>query len=177
MFSFPSFKAWRNAFVLFIPAYGAATVIFIFAFWLLFLTFCILLPWYGNPFLFFLGMGLIMLFVGSIWYLLINFLYSRFLRLLWDRPPSWLKSPQSPKQNLVHLGVAIAATFPIAVVYVVYLLWIGSFEALIESFTQTDVKSIPAPDVMLKLSWLWLIAAAYIYQWKYLIDNRRSKKY
>ena len=52
MFRFPNFKAWRNALLLFIPTYGAATVVFLFAFWLFFLTFCILLPWYDTPFLF-----------------------------------------------------------------------------------------------------------------------------
>ena len=176
MYSFPSFKAWRNALLLFIPAYGAVSVIFFFAFWLIFLTFCVLIPWYDPVFLFFLGMALIALLIGSIWYLLVSFLYSRFLPLLWDKPPSWLKSPQSFKQNLAHLGVAIAATFPIAVVYVVYLLWVGGFEALIDSFTEPDIKHIPAPDVMLKLSWLWIIAAAYVYNWKYLLSNKQKRK-
>ena len=176
MFSFPTFKAWRNALLLFIPAYGAATVVFIFLFWLIFLTFCVLIPWYEPVFLFFLGMALTTLLIGSLWYLLINFLYSRFLRLLWEKPPLWLKSPQSFKQNIAHLGVAIAATFPIAAVYVIYLLWVGGFEALIDSYTEPNIKSIPAPDVMLKLSWLWIIAAAYIYQWKYQLTNRKNSK-
>lgn len=172
MFGIPSFKAWRNALLLFIPAYGAATVVFLFAFWLFLLTFCILLPWYDTALLFFLGVALIALVVGSIWYLLVNFLYSLVLRLLWDKPPSRLKSPQSFKQNLAHLGVAIAATFPIAAIYVIHLLWLGQVEAL----TRVDYKSIYAPDLMLKLSWLWIIAAAYVYQWKYLIDKRKNKK-
>ena len=179
MIGFPSFRAWRNALVLFIPAYGACTVVFIFLFWLIFLTFCVLLPWYDPVFLFFLGIALVTLLIGTIWYLSVNFLYSRFLRLLWDKPPSWLKSPQSLKQNLSHLGVAIAAAFPIAAIYVIHLLWIGGFEALIHSFTEPNIKyikSIPASDLMLKLSWLWIIAAAYVYQWKYRIDNRKSKK-
>jgi hypothetical protein len=79
-------------------------------------------------------MASIALMVASIWYLLINFLYSLLLRLLWDKPPSWLKSPQSLKQNLIHLGIALAANFPIATVYVIHLLWIGGFEALIDSY-------------------------------------------
>ncbi|MEL6580521.1 MAG: hypothetical protein AAFQ14_12270, partial [Cyanobacteria bacterium J06621_12] len=116
---------------MFIPAYGAATVVFIFAFWMFFLTFCILLPWYDAAFLLFLGMGLLFLFAGSIWYLSVNLFYSVFLRLLWDKPPSWLRSPQSFKQNLVHLGVATAATFPIAAIYVTHLLWISHLEGLI----------------------------------------------
>ena len=172
MFGFPSFRAWRNALLLFIPAYGAATVVFLFAFWLFFLTFCILLPWYDTAFLFFLGTGLIALVVGSIWYLLVNLLYSLLLRLLWDKPPSWLRSPQSLKQNLAHLGVAIAATFPIAAIYIIQLLWRSHLEVL----TKIDYKAIYAPDLMLKLSWLWLMAAAYIYQWKYLLSNRRNQK-
>lgn len=120
-----------------IPAYGAATVVFLFGFWLFFLTFCILLPWYDTAFLFFLGMGSIMLLVGAVWYLGVNFLYSRFLHLLWDKPPSWLLSPQSLKQNLAHLGVAIAATFPIAAVYIIHLLWVANLEVL----TRIDYSS------------------------------------
>lgn len=169
MFGFPTFKAWRNALLLFISVYGAATVVFIFAFWLFFITFCILLPWYATPLLFFLGIASISLVVASIWYLLINFLYSLLLRFLWDNPPTWLRSPHSLKQNLAHLGVAIAATFPIATIYVIHLLWIGHIEAL----AKVDYKTIYAPDLILKFSWLWLIVAAYIYQWKYLIENRK----
>lgn len=179
MFGFPTFRAWRNALLLFIPAYGAGTVVFLFAFWLFFLTFCVLLPWYDTAFLFFLGFALLMLLAASIWYLLVNFLYSLLLRLLWDKPPSRLRSPQSFKQNLAHLGVAIAATFPIAAIYVIHLLWIGGFEASIDSFTEPNIKYIKpiyAPDLMLKLSWLWLIAAAYIYQWKYQLTNKKKSK-
>ena len=131
MFGFPNFKAWRNAILLFIPAYAAASVVFIFSFWLFLLTFCILLPWYDPAFLFFLGMALFALFLGAIWYLLVNFLYSLFLRLLWDKPPFWLRTPQSLKQNLFHLGIAIAATFPIAAIYVAHLLWLGQSELII----------------------------------------------
>ena len=172
MFGFPTFRAWRNSLLLFIPAYGAGTVVFLFAFWLFFLTFCILLPWYDIAFLFFLGMGLIALVVASIWYLLVNFLYSLLLHLLWDKPPSWLKSPKSLKQNLAHLGIAIAATFPIAAIYIIHLLWVANLEVL----TKIDYKSIYAPDLMLKLSWLWIIAAAYVYQWKYQLTNKRTQK-
>lgn len=172
MFSFPSFKAWRNALCLFIPAYGAGAVVFLFAFWLFFLVFCILLPWYETALLFFLGMGLLFLFTASVWYLLVNFLYSLFLRLLWDKPPSWLLSPQSLKQNLAHLGVAIAATFPIAATYIIHLLWISNLEAL----TKIDYKSIYAPDLMLKLSWLWIIAATYVYNWNFLLSNKQKRK-
>ena len=172
MFGFPTFKAWRNALLLFIPVYGGATIVFIFAFWLFFLTFCILLPWYATPFLFFLGIALICLVVASIWYLLINFLYSLLLRFLWDNPPKWLRSPHSLKLNLTHLGVAVTATFPIAAIYIIHLLWIGHIEEL----TKIDYKAIYAPDLMLKLSWLWLIAAAYIYQWKSLLSHKRNQK-
>ena len=172
MFSLPSFKAWRNALLLFIPAYGAGTVVFLFGFWLFFLTFCILLPWYEPALLFFLGMAFIALVVGSIWYLLANFLYSLLLRLLWYKPPSWLLSPQSFKQNLAHLGVAIAAAFPVAAIYVIHILWISNLEAL----TKIDYKAIYAPDLMLKLSWLWIIAAAYVYHWKYLLSNKQNRK-
>ena len=171
MFSFPTFKAWKNALILFIPAYGGATVVFIFGFWLFFLTFCLLLPWYDRVLLFFLAIALIWLVIGSIWYLLINFLYSLFLRLLWDKPPSWLRSPQSFKQNLFHLGVAIFAVFPLAAIYIIHLLWIGHIEVL----TQIDYKAIYVPDLMLKLSWIWLITAAYAYQWK--LSNKRSEKH
>ena len=172
MYSFPSFKAWRNALLLFIPAYGVGTVVFLFAFWLFFLVFCILLPWYEPALLFFLGFALLMLLVASIWYLSVNFLYSLLLRLLWDKPPSWLLLPQSFKQNLAHLGVAIAATFPIAAIYVIHILWISNLEAL----TEIDYKAIYAPDLMLKLSWLWIIAAAYVYNWKYLLSNKQKRK-
>ena len=172
MFGFPTFRSWRNALPLFIPAYGAGTVVFLFAFWLFFLVFCVLLPWYEPPLLFFLGMGLLFLLAASIWYLLVVFLYSLLLRLLWDKPPSWLRSPQSFKQNLVHLGVAVAATFPIAAIYIIHLLGSANLEVL----TKIDYKSIYAPDLMLKLSWLWIIAAAYVYHWKYQLTNKRNQK-
>jgi hypothetical protein len=68
--------------------------------------------------------------------------------------------------------VAIAATFPVAAIYVIHLHWIGQTEAL----TKIDYKAIYAPDLMLKLSWLWIIAAAYVYQWKYLLSNKRNHK-
>ena len=171
MFSLPSFKAWRNALLLFIPTYGAATIVLIFAFWLFFLTFCILLPWYDTAFLFFLGMALIFLAVSLIWYLLVNFLYSLLLGLLWDKPPSWLRSPRSLKQNLVHFGIAIAATFPMAAIYVIHILWLSSLEGL----TQIDYKAIYAPELMLKLSWLWLITAAFVCHWKYLLGSKQNR--
>ncbi|MEM8718670.1 MAG: hypothetical protein AAGE84_05100 [Cyanobacteria bacterium P01_G01_bin.39] len=173
MFDFPTLKAWRNALLLFIPTYGASIVVFIFGFWLFFLIFCILLPWYDTALLFFLGIALIALVVALIGYLLVNFLYSLLLGLLWDNPPKWLRPPQSLTQNLAHLGVAIAATFPIAVIYVVHLLWIGHIEAL----TTVDYKAIYAPDLMLKLSWLWFITAAYLYHWKYQLSHKRNQKY
>ena len=170
MFGFPTFRAWRNALLLFIPAYGAGTVVFLFAFWLFFLTFCVLLPHYDTAFLFFLGMGLLFLFIGLIWYLLVNFLYFLLLRFLWDKPPLFLRPPRSLKQNLINLAIAIAATFPLAAIYVIHLLWMTNIEVL----TKIDYKSTYVPDFMLKLSWLWLIAAAYIYQWKYLLINKKN---
>jgi len=171
MLSIPSFKAWRNALLLFIPTYGAGIVVFVFGFWLFLLTFCILLPWYELAVLFFLGMALIALLVGSIWYLIVNLLYSLLLHLLWNKPPNWLITPQSLRQNLIHLGIAILATFPIGAIYIIHLLWISNLEVL----TEIDYKAIYyAPDFILKLSWLWIIAAAYVYQWKYQLTSKRN---
>ena len=169
MFSFPTFRAWQSAFLLMIPSYGAATLVFLFGFWLFFFTFCILLPQYDPAFLFFLGTALICLIVGSLWYLLVIFLYTQFLRLLWNKPPKFLNPPQSLKQNLIHLQIAIASTFPIALIYVVYLYFTESIEKLI--YIKYD--STFTANFILKLSWLWLIIAAYIYQWKYLIENKK----
>ena len=172
MFGFPTVRAWRNALLLFIPAYGAATVIFGFAFWLLLLPFFYLLILEGKPYFFFLVMALTALVVASIWYLLIDLLYLLSLRLLWSSPPKFLLSPPSLKQKLTHLGVSVAATFPLAVIYVI------SFTLLyqLEELTKVDYILICAPDFMLKFSWLWLISTAYIYHWKYTLGKRKQDK-
>ena len=49
----------------------------------------------------------------------------------------------------------------------VHLLQISNLEAL----TEIDHQAIYAPDLLLKLWWLWVIAAAYVYRWKYLIEK------
>lgn len=173
MFGFPTFQAWRNALLLFIPAYGAATVIFGFAFWLLLFPFFYLLISEFKPYFFFLGMALIALVIASIWYLLIDLLYLLFLRLLWSSPPQFLMSPPSLKQKLTHLGVTIFAALPLAIVYIIA--FIGKYN--LEELTKVDYKMICAPDFMLKLSWLWFIAAAYIYNWKYIFEKRIQDNY
>ena len=42
--------------------------------------------------------------------------------------------------------------------------------------TKIDDRTIYAPDLMLKLSWLWLIAAAFVYHWKYLLGNKENRQ-
>lgn len=168
MFSFPTLKAWRNSFLLFIPAYGAATVIFLFAFWLLLFIFFDLLVADGKPHFFFLGMALLVLVVALIWYLLVDILYLLFLQLFWSKPPKFLMSPPLVGQKLSHFGVAIIATFPLAAAYLISFIW----KLHIEELMETNFKLICAPDFMLKLSWLWLIAAAYVYRWKCTFEKK-----
>ena len=168
MFSFPNFRAWRNALLLFIPAYGAATVVLLFNFWLFLLLFLVSLISGSETNFLFLLILLAILVASSIWYLLIDILYLLFLRLFWSNPPKFLMTPSSFKQKLTHLGVAIAATFFLVVAYVISFSLIYQLEELMK----VDYKFICAPDFMLKFSWLWLISTAYIYHWKYLFEKR-----
>ena len=169
MFSFPSFKAWRKAIVLFIATYLPALIVPIFIFWQFFIVFMILFFSKEEVSYFFLAITVGILIAIIIGYFLLLILYSLLLKIFWSKPPQWLKPPQSLKKKSINLGIAILATLPVTLLYVIYIIVVES----VESLTKTDIKSICPPNIMLKLSWIWLIGAAYLYQWKYAIQPKK----
>ena len=170
MLRLPSFKSWLKALRLAIPAYAAALVIPLFIYWQFLFISIVLLIEREEVALFFLGVAAITLMLSTLWYLLLIASYSLFLRILWSRPPQWLQLPQSWTTKFLHLGVAAVATLPIAIAYALNTLVIESVEQL----TLTDLKALCPPNFILKLTWIWIIAAAYLYQWKTLAN--RTKK-
>lgn len=170
MFGFPCFKAWRKAIILFIPAYFTALILPIFIFWQFLIVSVILFLAKEEVSPVFLIAAVGMIIVTIISYFLLIFLYSLLLELLWSKPPQWLRPPQGFKKQFIHLGVATTATLPIVLIYVIYIIFIES----IESLSQTNIKAICPPNVMLKLSSIWLTAAAYLYQWQYFLKQTKK---
>jgi len=168
MLDFPSFKAWWKATLLFLPFYGIALVIPIFIFWHFLVISVILTIEQVQAAAFAWAVTAGMLVSTIIGYFLILLIYSLVLKLLWSNPPQWLHPPQSLRKNLFHLSVAIGATLPISAINIFYLISIESVEAL----TQTNLKPIYLPKLLWKLSWIWLIAAAYLYQWRLRVERK-----
>jgi hypothetical protein len=168
---FPSLSSWVHAAELCIPAY-AGVLLFPFFFWSAFLL-SIVSTCLGDVetsiILLISAIGMLLMGVGA--YQLILLLYGLVLKVFWTNPPRAIAPPKF-KASLHSFGILTFATLPLAIIYCVII----AAEVHVE--TSTGMEIMKRPDFMahflMRFFWLWLIAAAYLYQW-FPLQRRQQK--
>jgi hypothetical protein len=158
----PSPRSWVMAIKLVIPAYVGATVIFAFEFWRYSLVGGLLAITHGSDSMFFFMISGGALILAFAWFLVLVGIYALLLKLLWSKPPKWLCLPKFGTLIIRDFGILVLSIFPIAVLFALYVLLIRNPE---ETFTNLGTPRITYDVFLLRFSWLWTVAAAYLYQW------------
>lgn len=162
---FPSLSSWIRASKLFVAA-CTGVIFFPFLFWFFVLAASIA---FGDdaaiaealPQLF-LCFSLTSMIIGFLFYQVIRFLYWAFLKLFWQHPPKAI-TPQGFQASLHSYSILLMASLPTAIT----LIWFGVFYLPEEPVTAYEtVRYREMTDFLAVLiSWVWLLVAAYLYQW------------
>ncbi|MBD2616285.1 hypothetical protein H6G94_34465 [Nostoc punctiforme FACHB-252] len=157
-------KSWMMAIRLAIPAYIGATVLFAFEFWRYLLVggLGILSITNKSHLIFFFGVSAIALLLSLIWFLILTKVYALLLNVLWSNPPQWLILPKLRYLLIRDFGILVLSTFPIVLIFAIYILFFTGFK---QTFTNLRTLRLTYDLFLLRLWWLWLIFAAYLYQW------------
>ncbi len=157
-------KSWMMAIKLAIPAYIGATVLFAFEFWRYLIVGGIgLLSITNNSSLiFFFAVSVIALLLALIWFLILTRVYALLLKFLWSNPPQWLILPKFRALVIRDFGILVLSILPIVVIFAIYILFFTSFK---QTFTDLRTPRLNYDLFLLRFWWLWLISAAYLYQW------------
>ena len=168
---FPSLSSWIHAAELCIPAY-AGILLFPFFFWSAFLLSIV------NSCLLDIGTSIILL-IAAIGMLLAGFgvfqlillLYRFVLKIFWTHPPKAIVPPDL-KASLHSFGILVWATLPLAVIYCAII----ALEVHAEMSTGVEIMKQPGfmSHFLMRFFWMWLIAAAYLYQW-FPLQRRQQK--
>jgi hypothetical protein len=144
-----------------IPAYLGATVIFAFEFWRYSLVGGFLAIT-GKEGLIFFFAATVALLLALIWFLILAGIYTLLLKLLWSKPPRWLILPGLRALVIRDFGVLVLSTLPIIAIFAIYILF---FTSLTQTFADLKTPRLTYDLFLLRFSWLWLVSAAYLYQW------------
>lgn len=164
----PSFRSLVTALKLMIPTY-VGLILFAFYFWLFLITALILLAVTLNAETLILALfGILLLISGLIFYAIQLGVWSLVLKLLWSKPPQFLKVKWS--RFWIDFSISVMAALPIASIFI---LKIGYQSALKTFFGYEPIDSAYAlgtdrtiPDLLIQFAWLWFIFAAYLIQWQ-----------
>jgi hypothetical protein len=167
----PGLRAWGKAIGLAIPAYCGVLSFAIFS-W--FFSYMAILVLFDSPkaSLVFLSLSVGSLAMAFLWYVLLLFCYSFVLRLFWSDPPEWLKPPKRWSDILSNLAILLISSLPISTVLIIQA-WI---KVGLKAMAMQTYR-IHSPDVIFNLFWLWLISAAYCYQFRHLSLQRIQASY
>ena len=168
----PSLKNWIMAIKLAIPAYLGATVVLGFEFWR-YSTLGVILAITGNEGLSLcLGISIIALSLCLLWFLSLAGIYKLLLNILWANPPEWIKLPKLKYLVVRDFAILVISTFPIVILFLIYIFFVANFK---EVFADMKTPKLAYDSLLLRFSWLWIICAAYLYQWcnrKVSISNK-----
>jgi hypothetical protein len=159
---FPYRSSWIQAAKLYLVAYIGVVVLTAF-FWFFVLTGAISILFNGAEFLpFFLAVSIGALIAGFVFYQCLRLVYWLILKVLWSKPPQWLKQ-SGFRASLHSFSILTVATLPLAIVC--YLpMFIDLYTKMETSRYVAEYQDLTTPSLMW-FSWLWLIASAYLYQW------------
>ncbi|HEY9696760.1 MAG TPA: hypothetical protein V6D10_05825 [Trichocoleus sp.] len=158
-------SALSHAFKLFISAYALGVVLFGVWFWIaIFLGVATSIAALNPiPFTVLVLIGILILLTGLLWYLFLGFFYSILLKIMWSKPPQWARPFCSKEQALKNYGIAIAASFPLAIIIFLHI----SFHSGIRTFDEFYVSPKGyALETIFQLWWLWFITTFSLYYWK-----------
>ncbi|HEY9660989.1 MAG TPA: hypothetical protein V6C65_21245 [Allocoleopsis sp.] len=161
--SFPSFRSWCNAIKLSIIAYLGVLVFPFYAWFIIFLSGIALLSGEFQAGVQLLGIAALVLWVGFLFYLIVQLVWKFILHLLWSEPPHLLMPTQGIKANAHKFLIIIIATFPLSVIFVSHI----ATEATIEVTTGIEIikSSGFTVDLIMRFYWLWLLSSAYLLDW------------
>lgn len=167
---FPSVSSWIHAGELCISAY-AGLLLFPFFFWSAFLLSIVstcLSDVVTSIQLLIFAIGMLLMGFGA--YQLVLLLYGFVLKIFWSNPPKIIAPPKF-KASLHGFGILVWATLPLAAIYCAII----AAEVHVELSTGIEIMKQPGfmTHFLKRFFWLWLIAAAYLYQWFPL--RRRQK--
>jgi hypothetical protein len=167
----PSLSSWIHAAELCIPAY-AGVLLFPFFFWSAFLLSIVSTCLSDvETSIILLISAIAMLLMGFAAYQLILLVYGLALKIFWTNPPKAI-APPGFKASLHSFGILAWATLPLAAIYCAII----AAEVHVELSTGMEIMKRPGFMVhfLMRFFWLWLIAAAYLYQW-FPLQRRQQK--
>ncbi|NJL42041.1 MAG: hypothetical protein HC840_24085 [Leptolyngbyaceae cyanobacterium RM2_2_4] len=168
---FPHHTSWLNALKLAIPSYLGGVVVFTFGFWQYTAASVALAITQNAGSTAILCIAFLCLLGGAVWYLLLTLLFSLLLRLLWSKPPKWLKPSTNWRRILQNFSIATLSALPVLLAFIGHVL---ATEAV--DFTKTATYQLNIEKVLLNFSWVWFITAAYLYQIEFVIKSQRKVK-
>ena len=177
--SLPYPRAWIMAVKLAIPAYLFATVILAFDFWRFFLGGCLIAIAGYKDLNVSLIFSAVILLLGLIWFLILAGIYTLLLKFLWSKPPQLLSMPSFKSLVIRDFGILMLSTLPITVIFAIYILFVSNYENTFADFKtpRLTYNILSTYNIfLLRFSWLWLISAAYLYQWyanKTFVSSKR----
>jgi hypothetical protein len=168
----PKPKSWLMAVKLAIPAYFGGTVVFAFEFWR-YAFLGTLLSFRGdNSVIVFFIFSVIALVSALIWFLILIGLYKLLLNFLWSNPPQWLRLPKFKSLVIRDFGILVLSVVPILAIYSL------TFTIFRQPTTDLSTRTLGFDILVLGFSWLWFIAAAYLYEWctrKNIVNGKVNK--
>jgi hypothetical protein len=183
---FPYPRAWSKAVALYIPAYLGVVVfpivVWIFTPIVLFLAVAMPLePRIWALVLFFASI----LIAGWLWFGAILVIYRALLAVLWSNPPSVITPKMGFKDVIRNYIIISISSIPTALLMLLLLAsdaynqsyWYVSTNNPISQYLARLIYGLPANDtaeVIVNLSWTWLIVAAYLIHVQQL--KRQNKK-
>ncbi|AFY45218.1 hypothetical protein [Nostoc sp. PCC 7107] len=157
-------KSWMMAMKLAIPAYFGATVVFAFEFWRYFLVGSLLAVTGNNNLILFFVVSVIALLLAFIWFLILAGGYALLLRFLWSNPPKWLTLPKFRSLIIRDFVILVLSLLPIVTLFIIPI-YILSVSSLQQRFGDVRTFRVTLDVFLLRFWWIWLISAAYLYQW------------
>ncbi len=167
----PHPRAFIRAAKAFIPLYVGGCALFAFEFWRFF--YLALLRCFtdtgGKLWFFLIPAGFLV--ISFMWFLLLVGCYSLTLKLLWKKPP---KLFALPKLSSLIFRDFLVLTFSLAPTAALFGL--PSFRLqFAEGYTvNQEIITEFYQVILLKFWWIWFAAAAFLYQWTELREDKQS---
>lgn len=120
-----------------------------------------------NDWEFFILYGVISLatlLCGLVWFLLLNGLYLLLLRLLWAKPPTWIRITQGRRDTVVSFLIGAVSCLPVTALALRSLSHrYGGTEVLIRELAAGRDEGAMTATVTLHYWWIWFLVAIALY--------------
>lgn len=174
MKAFPSMSSWVHAAKLYVAA-STGVVLFTMLFWILLIAAPMTIgvdESMAAP-IFLLLLSLASLLAGFLLYQVVRFLYWALLKLFWQHPPRSI-TPQGFRASLHSYSILLVASLPSSIIVSFYgILTIPSEPSL---GYETVQYHRPSEFLIALFVWVWLLSAAYFYEWFPLQRQQQSLK-